>query len=223
MPGKYGYIYSDECVKLNKLATRYEVQIEETKKNQTKAHSLTERIKESQTLADGMGEVKTLIKPWMDDLLEYNAQKKKESLLAINTVLSVANFIVPSSMKGIRFKIEGKEAWIENEAGMDVHRTEGSGYKGVVSAYLRSVVLKSNPDLLQFILFDEPLAKLSVENSVTFSNYLPLLAENMQLIWIEQKKEVFANVENKTVYTFFKDDDGHTLALKEISDGNETE
>lgn len=216
MSGESGYIYSDECVKLHKLAATYEVRIEETLRNKDKAHSLDAQIEENGRLVEGLEIVRRRIKPWMDDLLEYNAQKKKEALLSINTALSVANFIVPSSMKGIRFKIEGKEAWIENEAGMDVHRTEGSGYKGVVSAYLRSVVLKSNPDLLQFIIFDEPLAKLSTENSVTFSNYLPILAENMQLIWIEQKKEVFANVDNKVVYTFFKDDTGHTLALKEM-------
>ena len=216
MPGESGYIYSDECVKLRKLAALYEVRIDETIKNREKARSLDSQIRDNESVVNGLEEVRRRIKPWMDDLLEYNAQKKKEALLSINTALSVANFIVPSSMKGIRFKIEGKEAWIENEEGMDVHRTEGSGYKGVVSAYLRSVVLKSNPDLMQFIIFDEPLAKLSTENSVTFSNYLPLLAENMQLIWIEQKKEVFANVDNKTVYTFFKDDSGHTLALKEM-------
>lgn len=215
MPGESGYIYSNKCLKLRELAQRCKFRMDVTAENEAKAHTLDSEIEMAETMLKAIDEVRNKIKPWMDDLLEYNAQKKRESLLAINTALSVANFIVPSSMKGIRFRIEGKEAWIENEAGMDVDRIEGSGYKGVVSAYLRTVMMKANPELEQFIVFDEPLAKLSPENSAIFSNYVPLLADKLQLIWIEQKKEVFSNVDNKTVYTFFKDDTGHTLALKE--------
>lgn len=215
MPGDTGYIYNNECMKLRDIIARCDIRIEQTEKNQTQASTLDMQIESNQTLANAMTEVMRKIKPWMDDLLEYNAQKKRDSLLAINSALSVANFIVPSSMKGIRFRIEGKEAWLENEAGMDADRLEGSGYKGVVSAYLRNVIMRANPALLQFILFDEPLSKLSPENSAIFSNYIPLLAENMQLLWIEQKKEVFANVEDKVVYRLFKDDNGHTLALQE--------
>lgn len=215
MPGEYGYVYSNQCLMLRDRAAQCKARIDQTRQNREKAHSLERQVTENQYLVDAMDELRVNIKPWMDDLLEYNAQKKKESLLSINTALSVANFIVPSSMKGIQFKIEGKEAWLENADGMDVDRLEGSGYKGVVSAYLRNVVLRANPNLSQFIVFDEPLAKLSPENSVGFSTYLPILAEGMQLIWIEQKREVFANMDNKVVYNFFKDDNGHTLALKE--------
>lgn len=215
MSGEFGYIYSHECMMLREAAARCKERIRQTEDNKQKAVSLDNQIEENSILAMDMDSVRQKVKPWLDDLLEYNAQKKRESLTSINTALSVANFIVPSSMKGMKFRIEGKEAWIENSEGIDVDGVEGSGYKGVVSTYLRTTVLRANPDLLQFIVFDEPLAKLSTENSVEFSTYLPLLAENMQLIWIEQKKEVFANMENKVIYKFFKDDSEHTLALKE--------
>lgn len=215
MSEEYGNIYSTECLGYRDTASRCRLKIEQTRENQSRFTALEAQIDNYTALADSMTLLIGTIKPWMTDLLEYNAQKKKDSLLSINSALSVANFVVPSSMKGIKFKIEGKEAWLENEEGMDADRLEGSGYKGTVSVYLRNVVLRANPALLQFMILDEPLAKLSPESSAIFSTYIPLLAENMQIIWVEHKKEVFSNVENKVVYTFFKDDKEHTLALKE--------
>lgn len=123
-----------------------------------------------------MEQVLQKIKPWMIDLLEYNAQKKKDALVAINTALSVANYIVPSSMSGIKFRIEGKEAWLENSAGVDVDRVEGSGYKGVVSVYLRDVIVRSNPSILQFMILDEPLSKLAVRERSYLIDICPVIS-----------------------------------------------
>lgn len=215
MSGEYGNIYSAQCVTLRDIASKCNLKIEQTKANQKKYTSLETQIDTNTALVTSMELVINKVKPWMDDILDYNAHKKQDSLLAINSALSVANFIVPSSMNGIRFRIEGKEAWLENADGLDADRLEGSGYKGVVSVYLRNVVLRANADLLQFLILDEPLAKLSPESSAILSTYLPLLAENMQIIWIEHKKEVFASVENKVIYSFYKDDNDCTIALKE--------
>lgn len=210
-----GYIYSGQCMRLRDLAAQCDLKIQQTKENQQKFLTLEGQTTSYTNLKNTMTAVMAKIKPWMDSLQKYNAKKKQEALTSINSALSVASLVVPSSMKGIRLAIEGKEAWLENEDGMDVDRIEGSGYKGVVSTYLRDIILKANPSILQFIILDEPLAKLGTENSATFSTYIPLLAQGMQLIWIEHKKEVFSNLENKTVYTFFKDDRGCTQALKE--------
>lgn len=215
MPEEYGNIYSTQCAQLREIAARSKIRIETTEENRKKFTSLEEQIKVNQDTVATMTSIMAMLKPWISDLEEYNAQKKRDALLAINSALSVANFVVPASMKGIQFKIEGKEAWLENEDGLDADRLEGSGYKGTVSVYLRNVVLRANPDLLQFMLLDEPLAKLSVESSAIFSTYVPLLAENMQIIWIEHKKEVFANTPNKYVYTFNVNDSGYTTVLRE--------
>lgn len=215
MLGESGHIYSSQCIKLRDIASQCKLKIKQTQENQQSFQSLEGQIETYTQMVDSMTYLMGKIKPWMSDLEDYNAKKKADSLLAINSALSVANFVVPSSMKGIRFRIEGKEAWLENEAGMDADRLEGSGYKGTVSVYLRNVVLKANPSLLQFMILDEPLAKLSPESSAIFSTYIPILAENMQIIWIEHKKEVFSSVDNKSLYSFFKDDMGHTIALKE--------
>ena len=78
---------------------------------------------------------------------------------------------------------------------------------------MRSVVLRSNPQFLQTLVLDEIFAKLSVENSATLSSYLPILAQDMQVISIEQKPEVFAN-NSHTAYKCFLDGD-HTVVQKE--------
>lgn len=217
MFGEPGYRYSAQCIKYREIAAQSDLKIRQTKENQNRFVSLEAQIKNYSDLIQSMDLVLQKIKPWMVDLVEYNAQKKKDALLAINTALSVANFIVPSSMKGIKFRIEGKEAWLENGDGLYADALEGSGYKGVVSVYLRDVVVRSNPSIIQFMVLDEPLSKLSPENSAIFSTYIPLLAEDMQIIWIEQKKEVFSSLENCVVYNFFKDDSDHTIAVKEES------
>lgn len=215
MPEQSGYIYSSQCMRLRDLAAQCDLKIKQTKENQESFRNLTAQIEQYTKLSGSMTAVMAKIKPWMESLQRYNAQKKTESLLSINSALSVASLVVPSSMKGIKFVIDGGEAWLENEEGMDVEGVEGSGYKGVVSTYLRTIILKANTNVLQFLLLDEPLSKLATENSATFSTYIPILAEGMQIIWIEHKREVFSGLENKVVYNFFKDDRGCTLALKE--------
>lgn len=215
MSAEYGNIYSTQCAKLREVAARSKVRIETTQENQQKYTSLSEQIELNQANIKTMTAIMGMVKPWISDLEEYNAAKKADALKAINSALAVASFVVPASMKGIRFKIEGREAWLENEKGMDVDRIEGSGYKGTVSVYLRNIVLRANPDLLQFMILDEPLSKLHVESAAIFSTYVPLLAENMQIIWIEHKKEVFENTPNKYVYTFHVNDDNYTTVLRE--------
>lgn len=213
---KSGHIYSNASVKLREVAARSKFKIEQTEQNQKKYVELEEQIDRCKVMVDSMNSVMSKVKPWISDLQEYNDIKKRDSLLAINSALSVANFVVPSSMKGIQFKIEGNEAWLENAFGTDADRSEGSGYKGAVSVYLRNIVLKANPNLLQFLYLDEPLSKLSTESSAVFSTYVPLLAENMQIVWIEHKGEVFSSVEDKVVYRFHKGDNGYVTVLKEV-------
>ena len=99
MPQEYGNIYSTECLGYRDTASRCRLKIEQTRENQSRFTALETQIENYTALADSMTLLIGTIKPWLNDLLEYNAQKKKDSLLSINSALSVANFVVPSSMK----------------------------------------------------------------------------------------------------------------------------
>lgn len=215
MPEEYGNIYRNQCLKLREVAARSRSRVEHTLENRKKFVSLEKQIEDCNAIIETMTLVMAKTKKWFEDIDDYNAQRKKDALMAINSALSVAGVVVPASMKGIHFTIDGRDAWLETEEKMDVDRVEGSGYKGTVSTYLRNIVLKANPDLLQFLILDEPLTKLSEESSAIFSTYVPLLADKMQIIWIEHKKEVFANVENKWVYRFYKDENDYTMVMRE--------
>lgn len=115
MLGESGNSYSAQCLAYRQIAAQCDLKVQQTKENQKKFLSLEAQIETYSGLVDSMEQVLQKIKPWMIDLLEYNAQKKKDALVAINTALSVANYIVPSSMSGIKFRIEGKEAWLETQ------------------------------------------------------------------------------------------------------------
>ena len=103
------------------------------------------------------------------------------------SAMRAAAFIVPSCDDTIIPRCEDGEAWFETQDGIDVSRLEGSGFRSILSVLMRAVVLRANPQFLQTLVLDEIFAKLSVENSATLSSYLPILAQDMQIISIEQK------------------------------------
>ena len=127
--------------------------------------------------------------------------------------MQAASYIVPSCDATIVPKVEEGEAWFETLDGIDVSRLEGGGYRSSLSVLMRATVLRSNQQYLQTLVLDELFAKLSVENSVTLSGYLPILAQDMQIISIEQKPEVFAKAPH-VAYRFYLDGD-HTVVQRE--------
>lgn len=71
------------------------------------------------------------------------------------------------------------------------------------------------------MILDEPLSKLASENAAILSTYVPLLAgEYADYLDRSIRKRCFANVEDKVVYNFFKDDQGHTICLREENCGS---
>ena len=142
----------------------------------------------------------------LEAITSYTDERRRDGNTAVMSAMRAAAYIVPSCDDTIIPRCEDGEAWFETQDGIDVSRLEGSGFRSILSVMMRSVVL-------QTLVLDEIFAKLSVENSATLSSYLPVLAQDMQIISIEQKPEVFAN-NSHTAYKFFLDGD-HTVVQKE--------
>ena len=149
----------------------------------------------------------------IDAITNYMDERRKDGNAAVLMAMRAAAYIVPSCDDTIVPMCEDGEAWFETKDGLDVSRLEGSGFRSILSVLMRAVVLRANPQFLQTMVLDEIFAKLSVENSATLSSYLPILAQDMQIISIEQKPEVFAN-NSHVAYKFFLDGD-HTVVQQE--------
>ena len=149
----------------------------------------------------------------ISDISEYLGEKKKQGSQSINAALLSARNVIPDSMSGIHLSISGDEAWLESEEGMLMERMEGGGFRATCSLFMRKVALSSSPNTMQFMILDELLAKLSQESSATLSQYLPILARDSQIIVIEQKSEVYSQL-NCDRYHFFLAE-GQTIVKKE--------
>lgn len=154
----------------------------------------------------------------LEALTAYLDERRQQGNTAILQAMQAAAYIVPSCDTSIIPKVEDGEAWFETTDGIDVSRLEGGGYRSILSVLMRTVVLRSNPQCLQTLVLDELFAKLSVENSVTLSGYLPVLAQDMQIISIEQKPEVFAKTPH-VAYRFYLDGDHTKVQREDVANG----
>lgn len=199
---------------LRKKAQEATVHIQITEQNESKRESVAATMKNTQAavanLEKGIGTYRGIIKT----LEEYLDERREQSQTAILSAMQAAAYIVPSCDTTIVPKVEDGDAWFETEDGIDVSRLEGGGYRSILSVLMRAVVLRAMSGCLQTMVLDELFAKLSVENSVTLSGYLPVLAQDMQIISIEQKPEVFAKTPHKA-YRFYLDGD-HTKVQSEV-------
>lgn len=201
------------CAALRKRAQEASFRIAQTQENNSK------RVEQEKTMTNCSIAIKRLEQgisiyaALLEAINNYADERKRDSNAAIMTAMRAAAYIVPSCDDTIIPRCEDGEAWFETQDGIDVSRLEGSGFRSILSVLMRSVVLRSNPQFLQTLVLDEIFAKLSVENSATLSSYLPILAQDMQVISIEQKPEVFAN-NSHTAYKFFLDGD-HTVVQRE--------
>jgi len=187
--------YSDTCNKLRACIEDHNYKIKVTVVNEQNKQQYQEKIEECHQQIEGLDVLKNYISPIIKDIVAYLGARKKQSMQTINGAIRMASEIIPSAMPNIHLEIKGDEAWVQTSDGMLVRSTEGTGYKSVLSAFLRTLTVNSNPLNLQTIIFDEIFAKLSVENSAKLSLFLPLMVKDMQIISIEQKPEVYANVD----------------------------
>lgn len=205
--------YSDICRLMRDEISKCDLRITQTEEN-TKRLSRTEGIRISSINSVKYCEIVIdSLKPLIADTQDFITDKREDSKAALANALRLAGEIIPDSMRGIEFKMLGDEAWLETPDGAYADRAEGSGYKGTSSVFLRSVVMGANPSIIQTMMLDEPLSKVSTEHSAQLSTYLPIMAQRQQVILIEQKKEVFANIDCPK-YGFFKSEN-FTTVVKE--------
>lgn len=211
-------MYETMVQKLRDEAAKCEYRAKQTEENAKKVDVLNTRIAGLEDDIEICNNVMMHTQPVLDDILRYINEKSEQGQHRINQALSLAGDIIPDSMKGIQFKIENEKAWLEvNE--MNVDDVEGSGYKGAASMFIQASILQQNPQHLQTLILDEPLSKVSVENSASISACLPYICRDLQVILIEQKPEVYANF-GYSWYKFFKDENGTRVEF-EKKEGNE--
>lgn len=198
---------------LLRRAQEAQFRIKTTKENEEKKDSERKNMAITKVASDNLAAGIRAYKGLIDGLTSYLDERRQQGNTAILQAMQVAAYIVPSCDTTIIPKVEDGEAWFETTDGIDVSRLEGGGYRSILSVLMRAVVLRSNPQYLQTLVLDELFAKLSVENSATLSGYLPILAQDMQIISIEQKPEVFSNTPH-VAYRFYLDG-GHTKVQRE--------
>ncbi len=199
-------MYVEVIRQLKDEAARCDYRIRESVENEKKLERLNLTINSCTANVQRCEDTIEGVKPLLNSIQDYLTSKAKDGVFSINRALALASDVIPDSMRGIRFNIDGDKAWLE-VSGCDVDGIEGSGYKGASSMFIQSTLVKQNPEILQTIIFDEPLAKVSSDNSSAISACLPFLCQNLQIILIEQKKEVYANFDH-TEFKFFKDENG---------------
>ena len=159
-----------------------------------------------------------LLKPMCADIETYITERKKESMQNINHAIRIAGEIIQDATEGIYFHLDGDEAWLSTPDGLEVDMVEGGGYRQISSTFLRSVVLGANPDTLNTLFLDEIFSLVSQQNSASLSLYLNVICNDMQVISIEQKPQVYSNIDSRT-YTFNKLNNFAEVTVEEIKRG----
>lgn len=210
--------YSDTCSCLASAIQDLDVRIRVSEQNSKLRDSYQDKITNmEQTIALCNGTIE-IMKPMLSDVQDYVTRRRKESMNNINNALRMAGDIIRDSTEGIFFDMKEDEAWLSTPDGLEVDMVEGGGYRQISSTFLRSVVLESNPKTLNTLLLDEVFSLVSPENSATLSVYLNVMCQDMQVISIEQKPQVYSNIDS-TTYTFITDEKFAEVTRKDIKRG----
>lgn len=149
------------------------------------------------------------------DLTEYNNKKEEEALSGIYAGIYSAQSIIPDSGK-IKMVMKAERARLVQETPhgleVDVNLLEGSALRAMVSFFTRDVFVE-NSEFMDFLIYDEPLATLSGDSSSDLSRLFNVLGKRKQILLIEQKEEIFTNIENLKTYYLSKVE-GRTIITK---------
>lgn len=197
-----------------KLEQRLQVadyRMKRTKEDRKKKEELKASIRDADSVTALYKVTDDELKKIESDLRMYSEKKEEEALAGIYSGIYSAQSIIPET-EGIELKIGNGKAKLVTDEGIDVNLKEGSGFRAMLSFLVRDIILE-NSEYENFAIYDEPLATLSGENSAELSVLFNILGKRKQLIVIEQKPEIFANIEGLTVYEFSKVE-GKTLIRK---------
>lgn len=195
--------YSGTCRLLEREIASMTARVRVSEQNSKLKESLEGQVKNLNNGIAMCNQFLDLVKPLLDDTQDYIDKKRKYSMNNINNALRLAGEIIPDSAAGIFFQLDGDEAWLSTDDGLEVDMTEGGGYRQISSTFVRSAVLAANPHNLKTMLLDEMFSTVSVQNSAVLSSYMNVICQDMQVISIEQKPQVYCNIDAE-VYTFNK-------------------
>jgi hypothetical protein len=196
-----------------------DVRVRLSEQNQKLIDSYTEKVKKLEENIGLCNGVINIIKPMLEDVQEYITKRRKNSMQNINNALRIAGEIIQDATEGIYFKMDGDEAWLSTPDGLEVDIVEGGGYRQISSTFIRSVVLAANSQTLNTLMLDEIFALVSPENSATLSLYLNVMCQDKQVISIEQKPQVYSNIDSIT-YKFIADEKYTEVTKKVIKRGD---
>lgn len=219
MPTNANDRYSSTCADLDKQIEDLKVRIRVSESNEQLRNNYQEKLK---TLEDNIAYcngVLDILKPMITDIQEYITKRRENSMQSINNALRMAGEIIQDATEGIYFNLDKDEAWLTTPDGLEVDLVEGGGYRQISSTFIRSVVAASNPDILKTMMLDEIFGLVSPENSSILSIYLNVICQNMQIISIEQKPQVYSNIDC-TAYQFNKIGKFTEVTRKEIKSGS---
>lgn len=193
--------YTDTCQKLAKAINDLNVKIRVSEQNAKLRDSYMTKVDTLKRSVSVVNNTLNVMKPMLEDTQKYAADRRRESMQNINNALRLAGEIIQDSTEGIHFQLDGDEAWLSTPDNLEVDDVEGGGYRQISSTFLRSVVLAANADTLNTMLLDEVFSLVSPENSSALSLYLNVITQDMQIISIEQKPQVYSNIDC-TAYKF---------------------
>lgn len=211
-------MYSGSVSKSNSLlkvmfseAEKCKFKIEETKKAEEQRSKLEQSIRIGRSNLSYVDETTAYLKGIRKKIVSYNDKKRERSMSAIYSAIYSAKNIIPDTSH-VELKVDKGAAMLINDRGDLVNLIEGSAFRATLSFFIRSVILR-NTEYIPFMLLDEPLTTLSEESSAALSTYLPILAQDMLIILIEQKESIFSNSTGDTTYLFQKAE-GRTRARR---------
>lgn len=197
-----GYKYSDVSVKLLQTGSEAKARADLSIKNKRIVEEQKEKLSELREHYATLLKISEVLKKWKTDLEDYNKEKMVSGLRNIENIMELAKNVVPNSMKDMKLKIDGRRAYIVSGNEYDISAMEGSGVLGIISMMLCRMIIKSSPDIIQFMILDEPLSKISEDTADILSSYMPFISNGMQIMWIEHKSSLFKNIEGITTYEF---------------------
>ena len=148
-------------------------------------------------LRKSQNKLKKLIK----DIKVYQDEKESRSMGGIYRAFFNTLQVVPSAA-GCKLDRKNGKAVIRTSKDFPIQYIEGGAYRATLSMFTRNSVLKNAEDYLDFLMLDEALSVLKEDKSAELSRYIDVMAQDFQMVMVEQKQQIFENIKKLTVYEF---------------------
>lgn len=151
-------------------------------------------------------------------IAEYLKRKQEIGLEKFNlAIANAAEIVVDSDLRNMSLVLEENTAYIGREDKQDVNKREGGAVRSVLSVLIRYIVMKSDPDAIPVLFFDEQFGALSDNSSIEMQTYLKELSQDALIIGIEQRDILYGNIPGVITYVIEKGPDGYSTIKRDDS------